>query len=215
MGDDKRLTDALADVLRDEQRQPSPEQVAALRAQVTRQFAPSPDADPTGHDAHARTVEATATVGSRRRYAVPITLAAAAALVALLVFVLRPPTGTVEFNDRITSAAGGPTAEVSVRALPFGRVVDLSSNDLPVLPTGQYYELWFVGPDDAPGMPERISAGTWHPDGAGVSEVQFHAAVDPRQYPTIAVTAEPGDGDPRATGTEVLRSDIIDRSGNG
>ncbi|CAN5874455.1 hypothetical protein BH23ACT10_BH23ACT10_37050 [soil metagenome] len=102
-----------------------------------------------------------------------------------------------------------------MRALPFGRVVELASDDLPVLPTGEYYELWFVGPDDTPGVPDRISAGTWHPDAAGVSEVRFHAAVDPRRYPTIAVTAEPGDGDPRASGSEVLRSEISGRSGGG
>ena len=36
--------------------------------------------------------------------------------------------------------------------------------------------------------------------------VAFAAAVDPALYPVLSVTAEPGDGDPRATGTDVLRS---------
>jgi len=32
------------------------------------------------------------------------------------------------------------------------------------------------------------------------------AAVDPAKYRVLSVTAEPGDGDPRPTGPEVLRS---------
>jgi len=35
--------------------------------------------------------------------------------------------------------------------------------------------------------------------------VTFAAAVDPVKYPVLSVTAEPGDGDPRPTGPEVLR----------
>ncbi len=35
----------------------------------------------------------------------------------------------------------------------------------------------------------------------------FAAAVDPALYPVVSVTAEPGDGDPRATGPEVLRTE--------
>jgi len=31
--------------------------------------------------------------------------------------------------------------------------------------------------------------------------------VDPAKYPVLSVTAEPGDGDPRRTGPEVLRSE--------
>ncbi len=86
----------------------------------------------------------------------------------------------------------------------IGRVVELSSDDLPILPTGELYEVWFVGPDDRPGARQRISAGTFHPDEDGRSEVTLAAAVDPAKFPTIVVTAEPGDGDP-APGREVFR----------
>ena len=34
----------------------------------------------------------------------------------------------------------------------------------------------------------------------------FAAAVDPALYPVLIVTAELGDGDPRPTGPEVVRS---------
>jgi len=50
--------------------------------------------------------------------------------------------------------------------------------------------------------------GHFHPDDAGRSFVDLTAAVDPALYPELSVTAEPGDGDPRATGPEVLRAEI-------
>lgn len=107
--------------------------------------------------------------------------------------VLTPPGG------------GGEAATLEARKTGIGRVVMLASDDLPVLPTGQFYELWFVGPGDTPASPNRISAGTFHPDPQGRSDVQFAAAVDPAKYPELSVTRESGDGDPRP-GREVLRS---------
>lgn len=75
-----------------------------------------------------------------------------------------------------------------------------------LLPIGEYYELWFVGPGDVPGRPNRISAGTFHPDKDGRSIVTFAAAVDPVTCPEVAVTAEPGDGHPALNGPDVLRA---------
>jgi hypothetical protein len=85
-------------------------------------------------------------------------------------------------------------------------VIAVRTDDLPILPRGEYYELWFVGPGDTPTHPNRISAGTFHPDRQGRSNVDFTAAVDPKLYPILSVTAEPGDGNPQRTGPEVLRS---------
>jgi len=62
-----------------------------------------------------------------------------------------------------------------------------------------------VVPGDRPGAPNRISAGTFHPDPEGRSRVIFHAAVNPRNYPGLAVTREPGDGDPDPTGVDIMR----------
>lgn len=67
----------------------------------------------------------------------------------------------------------------------------------------------FVGRGDTLVDPNRISAGTVHPDENGRSHVSFAAAVDPAKYPILSVTAEPGDGDPRRTGPEVLRSEPV------
>ncbi|MGH9270747.1 MAG: anti-sigma factor, partial [Ilumatobacteraceae bacterium] len=73
---------------------------------------------------------------------------------------------------------------------------------------GDLYEVWFVGPGDAPDTPNRISAGTFHPDPDGRSQVTFAAAVDPALFPIVEITAEPGNGNPLPTGPVVLRVDV-------
>ena len=136
---------------------------------------------------------------------------AAAAAVAAFAFVaatrLGGEAGPVELETALSSPLGGPEqATVEVRKTGIGRVIRFDSDDLPILPKGEYYELWFVAPGDTLSGPNRISAGTFHPDENGRSHVRFAAAVDPAAYPVLSVTAEPGDGDPRRTGPEVLRS---------
>lgn len=98
------------------------------------------------------------------------------------------------------------TAQADVTKTGIGRVIRFDTTKLPILPKGEYYELWFVGPGDSPGQPNRISAGTFHPDEQGRSRVTFAAAVDPAKYPVLSVTAEPGDGDPSPSGPDILRS---------
>ena len=136
-------------------------------------------------------------------------LAGAAALVAVAVvavtFLRGGQAGVLEIQTVLQAPAGPAAASVEVRKTGIGRVVTLESTSLPILPKGDYYELWFVGPGDRPGSPNRISAGTFHPDEDGRSFVRFAAAVDPVLYPVLTVTAEPGDGEPRPTGPEVLR----------
>jgi Anti-sigma-K factor rskA len=113
-----------------------------------------------------------------------------------------PGTKEVEATLR---APDGASARATVQKTGIGRVIDFRTDELPILPEGEYYELWFVGPGDRPGRPQRISAGTFHPDGQGRSNVRFTAAVDPAKYPGLAVTAEPGDGNPAPQGPDVLR----------
>jgi anti-sigma-K factor RskA len=113
--------------------------------------------------------------------------------------------GSLELRATLSSPAG-QTATATVREAGIGRVIDFRTDQLPILPKGEYYELWFVGPGDRPGSPNRISAGTFHPDEQGRSHVRFTAAVDPAAYPALAVTAEPGDGNPAPSRPDVLRS---------
>ena len=136
------------------------------------------------------------------RVLAPVAVAAA----VLLAVVLRP-AGELEVEGTLaaTRALPGATGDVEVRLLDIGREIEFRSDSLPILPKGAYYELWFVGPGDSRRAPNRISAGTFHPDEDGRSHVTFTAAVDPAKYPVIAVSREPGDGDPRRTGPDVLR----------
>lgn len=133
----------------------------------------------------------------------PVLVAAAVASLAIavtgIVRDVRPPV------EAVADLRGGPrTASVSLVETGIGRVVELRTDDLPILPKGEYYEIWFVGPGDRRGRPNRISAGTFHPDKKGRSNVTFAAAVDPARYRRMAITAEPGDGDPSPAGPDVL-----------
>ena len=143
----------------------------------------------------------------------PLALAAAVTVLlagGLLAGGLLDRTGdraAVELEAVLTSPDGGlERAQVVVARTGIGREISLRSDDLPILPKGEYYELWFVGPGDTPERPNRISAGTFHPDERGRSVVELTAAVDPALYPVLSVTAEPADGNPQRTGPEVLRS---------
>jgi anti-sigma-K factor RskA len=147
---------------------------------------------------------------SRRRTRPRLLAVAAVAAAGTLAFVagtqLERRAGTVELETTLSSPGGRAEATVEVRKTGIGREIRFDTDDLPILPRGEYYELWFVGPGDTPARPNRISAGTFHPDDDGRSHVRFAAAVDPAKYPVLSVTAEPSDGNPGRTGPEVLRS---------
>ncbi len=117
--------------------------------------------------------------------------------------------GTVEFDGAMSGPSGDAAdADLIVVATAIGRVLDLRTDQLPILPTGGYYQVWFVAPDDSVSTPNRISAGTFHPDADGRTAVRLAAAVDPDLFPIVEITAEPGDGNPLPTGPVVLRAQI-------
>jgi Anti-sigma-K factor rskA len=174
-------------------------------------------ADPAPPALRARTLAAVAAAGAgtrpsrapRRRIAWAAGLvAAAAALVAAVVLGLsagRP--GELELRaDLHPPGSSRVAATADVRMLGIGREISFRSTALPILPKGEFYELWFASPRDRPGRLDRISAGTFHPDPEGVSDVRLTAAVDPARYPILIVTAESGDGNPRPSRNVVLRS---------
>jgi hypothetical protein len=113
--------------------------------------------------------------------------------------------GVVEFSQALVGEDGEVLRDVEGVRRGIGRAVRIHTDDLAILPTGEFYEVWFVGPDDEPDSPDRISAGTFHPDEHGVSDISLTAAVDPALYPTLVITAEAGDGDPAPGPIEVAR----------
>ncbi len=118
--------------------------------------------------------------------------------------------GTLELEGTLAAVQGSGEGDVAVTLLGTGREIAFASDALPMLPTGDYYELWFVGAGDSPSDPNRISGGTFHPDENAETDVLLHAAVDPRQYPRIEITDEPSDGDPASSGEVVLELDATD-----
>ena len=199
MPTDDELLGLLGQALAPRDRAPAPDRVAALRVAVAQRPIEVPHTAPGAHVPRLQWLTGVA--------------AAAAVAVAFLAGAnlvdsddTDPTAGTVEFEAALRSPAGDSTAEVVGIKTGIGRIVRLNSDDLPILPKGEYYEVWFVGPGDTPAKPNRISAGTFHPDDQGRSEVELTAAVDPAKYPELAVTAEPGDGNPAPNGPEVLRT---------
>lgn len=143
----------------------------------------------------------------RRIWAAGLATAAAAAVAAAVLALPGGERGELELRTALhPPASAGTTATAEVRMLGIGREIHFRTTALPILPKGEFYELWLASPRDRPGRPDRISAGTFHPDPQGRTDVRLTAAVDPGRYPTLIVTAEPGDGDPRPSADEVLRS---------
>ena len=126
----------------------------------------------------------------------------ATATAAVLLFV--GGGGPASRQLRSTTGESVDVAAV-VRVTPVGREVVLDIDRLRDPRPDGLYELWFVAPDDRPGRPHRVSAGTFHPDEAGRGKVRLLAAADPKVYPRLSVTLQPANGDPRTIGPEVLR----------
>jgi hypothetical protein len=193
-------------------RDPHPRVVRALREAIP-PIAPPAALEERVLGAVARDDELAATpIRHPRRLRPRVALAFAGASTLVLAVVIAAGVvrsggvpAVFELQATMRAADGSAEALVQVRKTGIGRVVTFRSHSLAILPKGEYYELWFVGPGDRPGRPNRISAGTFHPDEDGRSLVVFAAAVDPALYPALVVTAEPGDGDPRPNGPEVLR----------
>ena len=195
MFSDDELSDQLALVLDIAPPAPPADRIAALRARA--------------EESRARVTQ--------RRTARWLAIAAAVVALAGGAVVVRGVMGSddgaevageVEFDGVMVGPDG--SADLRVVATGIGRVIDLDTDALPILPTGELYEVWFVGPGDGPETPNRISAGTFHPDQAGRTDVRLTAAVDPSLFPVVEVTAEPGDGDPRPNGPVVLRAVLGD-----
>lgn len=196
-----------------------------LLSELTSALAPGPRVPPTERIAALRAAAASraatpiSTVQPRRasrlrRVAAVAAIAAVAFALGGVVFDRDAPGedllagGVVEFEVTLADADGRPVAAATGIRTGIGRIVQLRTDDLPMLPTGELYELWFVGPGDTARAPNRISAGTFHPDHHGRSHVDLTAAVNPALYPKLSITAEPGDGNPAPTGPEVLRAEI-------
>lgn len=205
MTTDDELYAALGDALDPPDCEPPAERIAALRAAADERSASTIPQ----HRRESRP--------RWRRVLPPVVAATAAGLVFLAGAVSFSSDkadegllagGVVEFDVTMRSSGTEQTATATGVRTGIGRTVKLRTDDLPILPKGELYELWFVGPGDTVSSPNRISAGTFHPDDLGRSRVDLTAAVDPAKYPVLTITAEPGDGNPLPSSREVLRATV-------
>ncbi|MGH9226475.1 MAG: anti-sigma factor domain-containing protein [Acidimicrobiales bacterium] len=194
------ILELLGRALAAEPREPPPDRVAALRVL----------ADDRRLRLGAPRRATSRLRGPLRRVASGVLAAglAVGCFVAGAVVTREPSVGVLEFAAVLRAPGGAITVTAEGRRVGIGRIVHLRTDDLPILPKGEYYEIWFVGPGDSPGRPNRVSAGTFHPDAQGRSDIEVTAAVDPTKFPELSVTAEPGDGDPAPSGREVLRGPL-------
>lgn len=142
---------------------------------------------------------------ARRRWAVPLLVGAAAAVlvVGLLATFLRDDTVTPEIELALAATDLAPDAKglVEIDTTPLGTRLILDVSGLPPAPAGQYYEAWLrTGPETG------VSAGTFHLRG-GNGRIELWAGVTIEDYPLFTVTIQ-DEADVASSGQVVLKGRV-------
>jgi anti-sigma-K factor RskA len=127
-------------------------------------------------------------------------------LVAVLgIGILRAILGDSPNAVPLTSTAVVPEAGGQVRVEEEGEnfQVELEVWKMPDLEEDEYYEMWYYAEDG-----DRISCGAFRTGPEGRTTVNLTAPATARDYPEIEITREPDDGDPEASGEEVLEGKL-------
>jgi anti-sigma-K factor RskA len=132
--------------------------------------------------------------------------AAALLVVAVLgVGLFRAITDDPSSGVPLTATALAPEAGGEVRVEEVGENfrVELEVWGMPELEEDEYYEMWYYAEDGG-----RISCGTFRVRPEGRTTVNLTAPASARVYPEIEITREPDDGNPKASGEEVLEGKL-------
>ena len=132
--------------------------------------------------------------------------AAALGVVALLgVGILRAILGDSSTGVPLTATALAPDAGGQVQVEEDGEnfQVALEVWEMPKLEEDEYYEMWYYAEDG-----DRISCGAFRVGPDGRTTVNLTAPSTARDYPEIEITREPDDGNPEASGEEVLEGKL-------
>jgi len=92
-----------------------------------------------------------------------------------------------------------PRASGHTYVSPRSRGALFYAHDLPALPSGKTYELWYIAGGKA------VAAGTFSVDPQGMGNVKVENVPDVASIQTWAVTIEPAGGVPQPTGAMVLK----------
>jgi anti-sigma-K factor RskA len=132
--------------------------------------------------------------------------AAALLLVAVLgIGLFRGITGDPSAAVPLASTELAPKAGGEARIHMVGEnvQVELEVWSMPELEEDEYYEMWYYAEDG-----RRISCGTFRAGPEGRTTVNLTAPAGAREYPEIEITRELDDGNPEASGEEVLEGDL-------
>jgi anti-sigma-K factor RskA len=127
-------------------------------------------------------------------------------VVAVLgVDILREITGGFSTSVPLTASALAPEAGGQVRVEEEGEnfKVELEVWEMPDLEKDEYYEMWYYAEDG-----DRISCGAFRTGPEGEATVNLTAPSTARDYPEIEITREPDDGNPEASGEEILEGKL-------
>ena len=132
----------------------------------------------------------------RRRWAVPLSIAAAAVLVVV---------GIAVFAGRDAADEVAMVASVQLDTLAGGGLEHDGHLELHVHTAGLdagdgYLELWMIDPT----VSKLVSLGPLRADEVYV----LPPGVDPAEYPIVDVSAEPVDGNPAHSGASLLRGEL-------
>ena len=98
-----------------------------------------------------------------------------------------PETYTLALHSQSAPHASGKAVATHTDS---GWSVQLTVDHLADLGKGRFYECWWVGPDNRPGHPDLISAGTFTVGPSGSTTRQMSSAADPDTYKGIEITTE-------------------------
>jgi hypothetical protein len=182
--------------------EPGPELEDHVTAAVVRAAASAPGRSVPGRVTQPRRGDrpriATA-LGSRRpriAWLAGLAAAAAAAVIAVVVTVGGGSNAT-QFQATLagTALAPGASAQVTLTQTQSGWRIILQGQGLPRLDNGYYYEAWLKNPAGI-----LVPIGTFNQP----NNVTLWAGVPPTEYPTITVTRQPANGNPKSSGLRVL-----------
>ena len=112
----------------------------------------------------------------------------------------EPSSGVPLTATALAPEAGG---EVLVKEVGENFQVELEVWGMPKLEEDEYYEMWYYAEDGG-----RISCGTFRARPEGRTTVNLTAPASAEDYPEIEITREPDDGNPEASGEEVLEGKL-------
>jgi hypothetical protein len=123
--------------------------------------------------------------------------AAAAAAVIAVVVTVGGGSNATQFQATLagTALAPGASAQVTLTQTQSGWRIVLQGQGLPRLDNGYYYEAWLKNPAGI-----LVPIGTFNQP----NNVTLWAGVPPTEYPTITVTRQPANGNPKSSGLRVL-----------